>query len=674
MSKILAILKKRRYIFGYIKKYSAFVFRRICYDVRRHFHVDVYEKTADRISILLKIPRPNLGEYTRKHMVCSLLHPDLMLVLEKMKSLPDFMKNLNETTERILSRETLILNRFINNVYDADSGHYLWLSDFATGVEYKLTHYTVSRAVNKIPGVDVKNLWELSRMQYLFAPALMFRLTGDERYAQFVRDTMLDWISCNKFEEGPNWQPSMESGIRSANMMLAFQLIADSTTADDLFYEKILSCAYLHQQFILQNEENIGGRTSNHYLGAMTGIACIATTFPFLPNEEKVREYAFSSFSAELLKQVLPDGSGFEGSTTYQQLIGEMFCVARTVFQHTGDRFSQAFDERLSLAADFCIHMSKHDGTLVQIGDNDGGHIFRLLQTKEPDGSLFITLTDLLLTGRIRTSDFPPEIMMFGGVPKSIGVNSILKSDAILFPNAGITVYDDRDMYMTFAAVDVCAYEMGGHTHSDKLSVTLSVEGLDFFVDPGSGTYTGAPKIRNHLRSTTSHSTVQVEGLEQCGIPKSGALFALDYFTRTLSMNIFDDDNTIRFDGKVQYIKDDISYDHFRTVSINKKRREIDIIDEIITNSEKVSSAICRFVLHPKVTITNNKSLELILIHDHVRLSLRSDSIVSVNVVEGFYSSNYGQVCGSKIIELPFRIDNGKGILHCIICCYTDDN
>jgi hypothetical protein len=44
--------------------------------------------------------------------------------------------------------------------------------------------------------------------------------------------------------------------------------------------------------------------------------------------------------------------------------------------------------------------------------------------------------------------------------------------------------------------------------------------------DPGTGSYTGDPELRNALRSTRAHATVAVDGLEQSPIPPE-RLFAL---------------------------------------------------------------------------------------------------------------------------------------------------
>lgn len=52
----------------------------------------------------------------------------------------------------------------------------------------------------------------------------------------------------------------------------------------------------------------------------------------------------------------------------------------------------------------------------------------------------------------------------------------------------------------------------GGHAHNDQLSFLLSIEGEEFFGDPGTFWYTPSPLMRNIGRSVTMHSTMIIPG------------------------------------------------------------------------------------------------------------------------------------------------------------------
>jgi hypothetical protein len=67
---------------------------------------------------------------------------------------------------------------------------------------------------------------------------------------------------------------------------------------------------------------------------------------------------------------------------------------------------------------------------------------------------------------------------------------------------------------------------VGGHSHNDKLSFELHVNGRPLIVDPGSPTYTRDAAERNRYRGTGHHNTLQLDGAEQAPVPPE-RLFAL---------------------------------------------------------------------------------------------------------------------------------------------------
>jgi hypothetical protein len=58
-------------------------------------------------------------------------------------------------------------------------------------------------------------------------------------------------------------------------------------------------------------------------------------------------------------------------------------------------------------------------------------------------------------------------------------------------------------------------FQNGGHAHSDALSIVLSLGPHPLIVDPGTGTYTMKPMMRERFRSTPMHNTVVVDERSQ---------------------------------------------------------------------------------------------------------------------------------------------------------------
>jgi hypothetical protein len=56
---------------------------------------------------------------------------------------------------------------------------------------------------------------------------------------------------------------------------------------------------------------------------------------------------------------------------------------------------------------------------------------------------------------------------------------------------------------------------IAAHGHADALAITLSSEGRELIVDPGTASYYGHPQWRSVHRGTRAHPTVCVDGLDQ---------------------------------------------------------------------------------------------------------------------------------------------------------------
>src|ERR1044072_9573514 len=86
------------------------------------------------------------------------------------------------------------------------------------------------------------------------------------------------------------------------------------------------------------------------------------------------------------------------------------------------------------------------------------------------------------------------------------------------FPQAGIYIMRDADLYLCFNASDAGIGGRGSHGHNDALSIEVAAVGRAFIVDPGTYVYSADLAKRHEFRSTAYHSTVQIDGLEQNSI------------------------------------------------------------------------------------------------------------------------------------------------------------
>ena len=78
--------------------------------------------------------------------------------------------------------------------------------------------------------------------------------------------------------------------------------------------------------------------------------------------------------------------------------------------------------------------------------------------------------------------------------------------ETVAFVPFGLYVWRSRRLFLAVRCGPVGQDGTGGHDHRDQLSVELRVDGMPWFRDPGSATYTRHPDVRNAYRSAGAHA------------------------------------------------------------------------------------------------------------------------------------------------------------------------
>ncbi|MGA3355050.1 MAG: heparinase, partial [Acidimicrobiales bacterium] len=66
---------------------------------------------------------------------------------------------------------------------------------------------------------NIKQVWELSRLQHLTLLAATWFVTGDDAYPAVVADQLRSWWRENPFLYGVNWTSGIEVGIRLISLV-----------------------------------------------------------------------------------------------------------------------------------------------------------------------------------------------------------------------------------------------------------------------------------------------------------------------------------------------------------------------------------------------------------------------------------------------------------------------
>ena len=588
MNMILKMIRHPATTFRYTKKYVCIAGRKIAYRIKLSSGYNFHESRCQKALKLSSVKNADeLLKKWQRERGHAFIPQGCQSIFDNLSKERAFFESVVQQADHVLDNSFYILYEYVNDC-QAEDGHYKWFEDYRTHYKYKMTFYTDARGANRHAGTDIKRVWEIARMQYLFAPALAYRLTHDEKYAEKVKDILYDFSRMNPKYQGPNWNPSMEIGIRAANIVLALELIGDASCVDEQFICEMVGLLIEHEEAILGNEENTGGKTSNHYLGGLLGLSAISTHLKFLNSSKKTGEYVFKSITREINTQILDDGGDYEGSTSYHRLVGELIGFGLLASRNAGYSYQSTSIEKLKKMAVFCENISSENGIVIQVGDNDSGRVFQLLPEDANDHRFMINLINAICSNKTQnTVGMEVFSILFG---KKLEVkNNFTKESKWLASDFGIGRLSNNHFDLYVSCVNARKHGMGGHTHNDAGSFVFNCHGESVAVDPGSGNYTGDPELRNRLRSINSHSAIKINDQEQDENFGSG-LFTCNTDVNDCELTINNDEITARIDVK--------DYRVNRVFSV--------LADSIIVKdhfSKPVQTASMVFVIAPEMNV-----------------------------------------------------------------------
>ena len=313
----------------------------------------------------------------------------------------------------------------INNLLDDDYAPIDWHIDFKSGFKWKKNTWFRHIRHGHKAGVDIKVPWELSRMQHL--PQLAFRYStmkkaSSERVTlkREFRNQVLDFIANNPPNYGVNWTCPMDISIRAANWLIAFDLFNDDEHIfDSKFKDIFIKSIRVHGEHIFSNLEWCFGLRNNHYLANIAGLAFISSYLDSDKQTDGWLAFSIQELIAEAEHQFYDDGTNIEGSTSYHRLSAEMILYATAIilglpnnriqsainldnsflktsrlkpklitdslklYEYSNNNkitkvpFPIWYFDKMEKMAEFIIDITKPNGLIPQIGDNDSGRFFK---------------------------------------------------------------------------------------------------------------------------------------------------------------------------------------------------------------------------------------------------------------------------------------------------------
>ena len=360
-----------------------------------------------------------------------------------LEEVPDFdrdglwlLNQLNPANVKYAREVWRTLNKINSSYIPVD-----WQISFKTGFRWSSNAWNTEMRKDLPFGVDIKEPWELSRMQHLPILAYASSLSDSDRQGEYLNEfqcQILDFICQNPPGFGVDWACPMDIAIRLVNWLVAYDFFRTTGASFDPKFERILvGSIHDHAQHVFRFREFSPIENNNHYLSNLCGLIFAAAYLPDNPSSRKWLKLALPALIKEVEHQFNPDGSNFEGSVSYHRLSAEMVAYTAGVVQRMhrerggiwknliSDRDFSQFMMKLKKMAEFSMDVTNSSGRVWQIGDNDNGRFLKL----QP---LFITEVDTSEIYSVENLEEPFAVENTLNHQSLVaGIDAILKDDCL---------------------------------------------------------------------------------------------------------------------------------------------------------------------------------------------------------------------------------------------------
>ncbi|MFK4692771.1 heparinase II/III family protein [Streptomyces pristinaespiralis] len=451
---------------------------------------------------------------------------------------------------------------------------------------------------------DIKQIWELSRHQYLTVLAAAYAISGDERYAERVAEHLRSWWAANAPLRGVHWVSGIELGIRLLSWVWIRRLLDGWPGAAGLFEDNPVALSQIwHHQRWLAAFPSRGSSANNHVIAEAAGQFAAACAFGWFPSSARWRADALRSLERHLRANTFGSGLNRELATEYHGLVLELGLAAVAEADAAGVPVPTSIRLVLLRMTDALAAVVDNRLRPPRQGDADDGHGLIV------DGEGTDRWASLLATG-----DAVFGRLAWWPVVTGTDVRTPLLASLVRRTELSVTRPADRPAHFADAGLTVlrgpeeiwCRCDGGphgflsiaAHAHADALSVEVRHDGVDILADPGTYCYHGQPEWRRYFRSTLGHNTLQLDGGDQS---VSGGPFL---WTRHARSRVLAADTSGTSDGgTARWCAEHEGYRrsvHRRRVELTAASRELKVVDEV--RGQENRAVRLAFHLGPAVT------------------------------------------------------------------------
>lgn len=484
-----------------------------------------------------------------------------------------------------------------------------WFFDPVTGQRSNPSWYALrinQRSEEQVG--NIKQVWEVNRLQHLTLLAVSWYLTHEDAYAERVAEQLRSWCESNPFLSGVNWTSGIELGIRLINFVWIRRLLSDWPGVENMFEDNDLVLRQIrwHQEYLAAFESR-GSSANNHVIAEAAGQLAASCAFPWFAESTQWRIRSAALLERSLRSNTFPSGINRELASDYHGFVFELGIFAALEASAAGFPVSSGIWGLLCSMVDCMAALADSRGRPPRQGDSDEGRVVLLDAPSHNRLPTLLTLGDALF-GRLEwwpaiASDAGAALV--SGLVKVKGAHQEVKGRAARrperFEDAGISIArtnraDSPEIWCRCDGGPHGFLSIAAHAHADALSVEVRYDGVDILADPGTYCYHGEPEWRKYFQSTIGHNTVEIG--EQWQSARGGAFLWLRH-AQGREIEFTDSGDTVRWvadHGGYRVLRPPVT--HRRQVSLYREASAIEIVDEIDGSGHEVRLA---FHLGPSV-------------------------------------------------------------------------
>jgi len=427
--------------------------------------------------------------------------------------------------ESIMISDQILRNRLplFSDVVDFGA-HIDWHVDYRSRKRAPLTFYRDLHRVDPRAVGDTKNIWELSRQNFLLHLGKAYFATGEKRYYEKWKEIILSWIESNPYNLGINWESSIELAIRGINWIWSSWFFIEELKQDPALREVLYAALSTHARHI-HDHLSFYFSPNTHLTCEALGLVYIGASFPSIPSASRWVARGFDILERELARQVLDDGGYFEMATYYHKYTID-FYLQYLVLREGRERWGSDAESKIKKLITHLVLIAEPDGTIPLIGDSDGGELLHLGRNKRAVRGACCAAAALLGDSELASlcgDAYAEEALWLLGTAgfetfgklnrnaRRATYHSINRASGIFCFRTGM---GERDAYVVIDC-GLHGWRTCGHAHADLLSFEWYCDGAKVVVDPGTYTYKGSRQSRDAARSSQRHNTITIDGVSQ---------------------------------------------------------------------------------------------------------------------------------------------------------------